>query len=89
MFLHVYCHEWLNGSEQTRHHLLTEELLDRQDYLAVRQAKEKEADLIGRRALYLQQDLLEQVIVSEQGPHLDPLSQLFKMVQRVATTGGR
>ena len=63
------------NAEQTTHQMLTEELLDHQDYLAVQRIKEN--DLQPRH---------KQKQLSELEPYTDPLSQLFKMFKRVATT---
>lgn len=76
LFLYTYCREWLTSAEHSTHHLLTEELLDHQDYLALQKIREN--DMKSRH---------EQKQLSELGPHIDPLSQLFKMLQRLATTG--
>ena len=76
LFLRVYCQEWLGNAEHSTHQLLTEELLDRQDYLAAKRIRDN--DMKPRH---------EQKQLSQMEPHIDPLSQLFKMLQRLATTG--
>ena len=76
LFLHVYCREWLTELQQSTHSLLTEELLDRQDYLATKRIRENDA-----RPRHEQRQL------AELEPLTDPLSQLFKMLQRLAAAG--
>ena len=72
----MYRREWLSTAEHSNHQLLTEELLDHQDYLAVKRIRDN--DLKPRH---------EQKPLRELEPYIDPLSQLFKMLQRLATTG--
>lgn len=76
LFLQIYCREWLAKAEDTSHQLLTEQLLDYQDYLALKRIKEND---MKPKHEQKQLSMLEQ--------HIDPLSQLFKMANRVATSG--
>ena len=77
LFLQVYCHEWLSSPELNTHQRLTEELLDHQDYLATKRIKDSETLLKH-----------EQKKLCDIRTCVDPLSQLFKMLKRIATTGG-
>lgn len=76
LFLYVYCREWLGQAEHTTHQLLTEELLDHQDYLAMKRIRDNDS-----------RPRHEQKQLAEMEPRIDPLSQLFKMLQRLASTG--
>jgi len=87
LFLRIYCQEWLRNSEHSRHQLLIEELLDRQDYLVQQQLRQREAKLANVTP-HLQKETFHQLLTGKLDLQLDPLSQLFKMVQRYSTTGG-
>lgn len=43
LFLQTYCSSWLMNAEHANHQLLTEELLDHQDWLASRREERGEA----------------------------------------------
>ena len=76
MFLQFYCNQWLVSSEHCTHDKLTEELLDKQDYLVSKQQEElKSAVNPG------------EVVCSSLSP--DPLTQLLHMFRRIATSRDR
>ena len=77
MFLQMYCHHWLQTSEHSTHDKLTEELLDKQDYLVSVRLEELKT--------MSKTDLKKQVDSSPP----DPLMQLLHMFRRRATARDR
>ena len=74
MFLQTYCSQWLVSSEHYTHDHLTEELLDKQDYLVSRRREEM------KRMPEDEQRRLREF------PPPDPLTQLLHMFKRIATS---
>ena len=74
MFLEAYCEHWLQTSEHSTHDKLTEELLDKQDYLVsmqeveMRRMPEQDQRRMGQRS------------------KPDPLMQLLRKFNRLATS---
>lgn len=73
MFLAEYCNLWLASSNQDSHLRLTEELLDKQDYLALQVSRDQSRDPAG------EEDWTDD--------RVDPFAQLFTMFQRSAESG--
>ena len=74
MFLQTYCTQWLLTSEQSTHDKLTEELLDKQDFLVLKRQEET------KRMAQTDQKTLRKT------SSLDPLTQLLNMFKRIATS---
>ena len=74
MFLQTYCSQWLVSSEHFTHDNLTEELLDKQDYLVSRRREDM------KRMPENEQRRLRET------PPPDPLTQLLHMFKRIATS---
>ena len=73
MFLQMYCNQWLQTSEHSTHDKLTEELLDKQDYLvSVRQAELRKMTVADQKRL-------------GESSRPDPLTQLLHMFKREAS----
>ena len=72
MFLQMYCSQWLVTSEHSTHDNLTEELLDKQDYLVLRRQEEMKR---------MPEDDEKRL---KEAP--DPLTQLLHMFKRIASS---
>ena len=75
MFLQTYCSQWLVSSEHYTHDHLTEELLDKQDYIVSRRREEMKRMPENERRRRLRE-----------APPPDPLTQLLHMFKRIATS---